>query len=82
MSAPTDLKGLTYSRQPDDSIGGALHLHCRGQGSSPVQGPVSQKSRTFSGFFRVPLFPSYLRNAEVLSLQTSNPRDFSYIKNM
>ena len=34
-------------------------------------GPVSQKSRNFSGLFRVPQFPSYLRNAEVLSLQTS-----------
>ena len=43
-------------------------------GSRPkcwVLGPVSQKSRNFSGLFRVPLFPLYLRNAEVLSLQTS-----------
>ena len=36
-----------------------------------VQGPVSQKSRNFSGQYRVPQFPLYLRNAEVLSLQTS-----------
>ena len=39
------------------------------------QGPVSQKSRNFSGLFRVPQFPLYLRNAEVLSHQTSK---FSY----
>ena len=36
-----------------------------------VLGPVSQKSRNFSGLFRVPQFHLYLRNAEVLSLQTS-----------
>ena len=35
------------------------------------QGPVSQKSRHFSGLFRVPQLPLYLRNAEVLSLQTA-----------
>ena len=35
------------------------------------QRPVSQKSRNFSGQYRVPQFPLYLRNAEVLSLQTS-----------
>ena len=33
-------------------------------------GPVSQKSRNFSGLFRVSQFPLYLRNAEVLSHQT------------
>ena len=36
-----------------------------------AQGPVSQKSRNFSGLFRVPQLPLYLRNAEVLSLQTA-----------
>ena len=36
-----------------------------------LQWPVSQKSRNFSGLFRVPQFPLYLRNAEVLSHQTS-----------
>ena len=35
------------------------------------QCPVSQKSRKFSGLFRVPQFPLYLRNAEVPSHQTS-----------
>ena len=34
-------------------------------------GPVSRKSRNFSGLFQVPPLPLYLRNAEVLSLQTS-----------
>ena len=34
-------------------------------------GPVSQKSRKFSGLLRVPQFPLYLRDAEVLSPQTS-----------
>ena len=33
--------------------------------------PVSQKSRNFSGLFRVPQFLLNLRNAEVLSHQTS-----------
>ena len=36
-----------------------------------VQEPVSQKSRNFAALFRVPQFPLYLRNAEVLSNQTS-----------
>ena len=35
------------------------------------QAPVSQESGIFSGLFRVPRFPLYLRNAEVLSNQTS-----------
>ena len=35
------------------------------------QGPVSQKSRNFSGLFWVPQFSLYLRNADVLSQQTS-----------
>ena len=35
------------------------------------QGPVSKKSGNYSGLFRVTQFPSYLRNAEVLRLQTS-----------
>ena len=34
-------------------------------------GPVSQKCRKFSGLLRVPQFPLYLRDAEVLSHQTS-----------
>ena len=34
-------------------------------------GPVSQKSRNCSGLFRVPKFPIYLRDAKVLSHQTS-----------
>ena len=34
-------------------------------------GPVSQKSRNFSGLFRAPQFFFYLRNAEILSHQTS-----------
>ena len=40
-----------------------------------AQGPVSQKSRNFSGLFRVPQLPVplYLRNAEVLSVQTAQP---------
>ena len=42
------------------------------------QGPVSQKSRNFSGLFRVLQFPLYLRNATKLR----NPLGFSYIKNM
>ena len=45
------------------------------------QSPVSQKSRNFSGLFRVPQFPLYLRNAEVVSHQTSQSSSFSYIKN-
>ena len=35
------------------------------------QGPVSKKSRNISGLFRLPKFPLYFRNAEVLSHQTS-----------
>ena len=34
-------------------------------------GAYFSKSRNFSGLFRVPQFPLYLRNAEVLSHQTS-----------
>ena len=34
------------------------------------QKTLSQMSRNFSGLFRVPQFPLYLRNAEVLSRQT------------
>ena len=34
-------------------------------------GTVSQKSRNVSGLFWVPQLPLYLRNAEVLSIQTS-----------
>ena len=34
-------------------------------------GPVSQKSQNFSGLFRVPQFPLYVHNAEVLTHQTS-----------
>ena len=45
------------------------------------QSPVSQKSRNFSGLFRVPQFPLYLRNAEVVSHQTSQSSSFSYIEN-
>ena len=36
-----------------------------------ILGPVSQKSPNFLGLFRVPQFPLYLRNAGVLSYQTS-----------
>ena len=39
-------------------------------------GPVSQKSRNFSGLFRVPQFLLYLRNTEVLGLQTSQSSFF------
>ena len=35
------------------------------------QGPISHKSRNFSGLSRVPQVPLYLRNAEVLSHQSS-----------
>ena len=45
------------------------------------QSPVSQKSRNFSGLFRVPQFPLYLGNAEAVSHQTSRFSWFSYIKN-
>ena len=41
---------------------------------SHYQGTVSQKSRNFSSILRVPQFPLYLRNAEVLihhTLQSS-----------
>ena len=44
--------------------------------------PVSQKSRNFSGLFRVPQFPLHLRNTEVLSHQTSHPLGFSCINTM
>ena len=52
--------------------------------SSSYSEPVSQKSRNFSGLFRVPQFSSYLRKAEVLSHQTSQSSWFliSYIKNV
>ena len=40
-------------------------------GGNADQAPVSQKTRNFSGLFRIPQFPLYLRNAEVLSHQTS-----------
>ena len=43
-------------------------------------GPVSRKSRNFSGLLRVPQFPLYLRNAEVLKLR--NPLGFSCIRNL
>ena len=39
-------------------------------------GPVSQKSRKFSGLLRVTQFPLYLRDAEVLSHQTSQSSCF------
>ena len=42
------------------------------------EGPVSQKSRNFFSQFRVPQFPLYLREVEVLS---HYPVGFSYIKN-
>ena len=45
-------------------------------------GPVSQKSRNFSGLSRVPQFPLYLRNAGVLSHQTSPFSCFSFIEIM
>ena len=35
------------------------------------QGPVSRKSRNFTGHFRVSQFPLYLKNGEDLSRQTS-----------
>ena len=35
------------------------------------QGPVSQKSRNFTGRFRVSQFPLYLKNGEDLIRQTS-----------
>ena len=52
--------------------------------SSSYSQSVSQKSRNFSGLFRVPQFSSYLRKAEVLSHQTSQSSWFliSYIKNV
>ena len=36
-----------------------------------VQGPVSRRSRNFTGHFRVSQFPLYLKNGEDLSDQTS-----------
>ena len=36
-----------------------------------LQGPVSRKSRNFTGHFRVSQFPLYLKNGEDLSRQTS-----------
>ena len=45
--------------------------------ASYKQAPVSQKSRDFSGLSRVPQFPLHLRNAEVLSHQTSQSSRFS-----
>ena len=36
-----------------------------------VQGPVSRKSRNFTGHFRMSQFPLYLNNGENLSRQTS-----------
>ena len=50
--------------------------------SFTIQRPVSQKSRNFSDLFRVPQFPSYLRNAEALSHQTSQSSCFFYVKNV
>ena len=44
--------------------------HTRSEENSD-QWPVSQNSRNFSGLFRVSQFPTHLRNAEVLSHQTS-----------
>ena len=41
-----------------------------------IQGPVSQKSRNFSGLLRVPQSPLYLRNAEVLSHHSSQSSSF------
>ena len=38
---------------------------------SAYLGPVCRKSRNFSGLFRMPQFPLYHRNVEVLSHQTS-----------
>ena len=46
-------------------------------------GPVSQKSWNFSGLFQAPQFPLYLRNAGVLSHQTSQSYWlFLHYKNM
>ena len=39
-------------------------------GDHPDQGPVSRKSRNFTGHFRVSQFPLYLKNGEDLSRQT------------
>ena len=38
--------------------------------------------QNFSGPFRVPQFPLYLCNAEVVSHENGNPLRFPYIKNM
>ena len=37
----------------------------------PDQGPVSRKSRNFTGHFRMSQFPLYLKNGEDLRRQTS-----------
>ena len=44
--------------------------------------PVSQESRNFSGLFRMPPIPLYIRNAEVLSHQILPSSCFSYIKSV
>ena len=40
-------------------------------GRNNAQGPVSRKSRNFTGHFRVSQFPLYLKNGEDLSRQAS-----------
>ena len=40
-------------------------------GRNNAQGPVSRKSRNFTGHFRVSQFPLYLKNGEDLSCQAS-----------
>ena len=42
-----------------------------------IEGPVSQKSRNFTGHFRVSQFPLYLKNREDLSHQT--PQSFFFL---
>ena len=59
-----------FGREQKKKEGGGREERRKRLQTNP-RGPVSQKSRNFSGLFRVPQFPSYLRNAEVLSLQTS-----------
>ena len=46
-------------------------LFVRKKKTTVHQRPVSQKSRNFSDLFRMPQFSLYLRNAEVLSHQSS-----------
>ena len=46
------------------------------------QGPVSRKSRNFTGHFRMSQFPLYLKNGEDLSRQTSHLVCFCYLENI